>query len=336
MTTLAELKAENAEDKTTEVEETETDPQLVEEATEEAELEAVEEETEDPKEAAEPGEGETEETETEAWMQTDGDKKFTDGDIGAAKKKLRAKLESKHNEETDELKARIAQLEGSNKPAELSRPKRDDFLDSDDPDEAYTDALVDWKMSSHEAKTVAKTSQAEQTRQVEDRQRVINQDVDSHYERAAKLSSESGIAPELYQSSDLTVRRAVESVFPNMGDAITDGLIANLGEGSEKVFYNLGVNEVKRSKFISLLQSDNSGLKASIYLGKLHSELAAPTKRKTKAPKPAASPTGDANVSASNNAAKRKYDKAHTSGKTSEAFKIKREAKKAGVDTNSW
>lgn len=335
---LKQLKEENAAIEAKDAEGTEDAPQAIEEETvEEAEVEAIEGEDTELEADADLVEGDEDKPAIEAWMQTDGDeKKFTDGDIGAAKHKLRAKLESKHSTETDELKARIAQLEqGGNAPKTLNKPMRADYANTDDPDDAYTDALVDWKLANHSAKTAATTTKADQARSIEAHQREVSQNVDSHYERAVKLSADSGIEPAAYQSADLTIRRAVESVFPNQGDVITDGLIANLGEGSEKVFFSLGINEEKRTKFISLLQSDKTGLKASMYLGKLSSELSAPERRTTRAPKPAADLQGTGKR-VSGNAEKRKYDAAHKAGKTAKAFKLKRAAKKAGADTSTW
>lgn len=328
---LAELKAENAAEEV----ETEVSPQEVEEETE---TEVAEVETEVTDEVAEPESEETEETEVEDWMQTDAaEKKFTDGDIGAAKKKLRAKLESKHNDELDKLRTENEQLRSRTpEPKQLNRPKREDFLNSDDQDEAYIDALTDYKMEKASAKQATTVKEGEATRQQNDFQQAVSQEVDQHYERAVKLSEDSGISPELYQSADLKVRQVIESIFPNAGDSTTDHLISNLGEGSEKVFYSLGVNSTKRDKFESLLRSDKTGLKAAIYLGELKSELTAPNKRRTNAPKPAAQIKGDASTTPTGNALKKKYDAAHKKGDVSGAFKLKRAAKKEGIKTSSW
>lgn len=328
---LAELKAENAAEEV----ETEVSPQEVEEETE---TEVAEVETEVTDEVAEPESEETEETEVEDWMQTDAaEKKFTDGDIGAAKKKLRAKLESKHNDELDKLRTENEQLRSRTpEPKQLNRPKREDFRDSDDQDEAYIDALTDYKIEKGAAKQATTVKEQESTRQQNDFQQAVSQEVDQHYERAVKLSEDSGISPELYQSADLKVRQVIESIFPKAGDSTTDHFISNLGEGSEKVFFSLGVNSTKRDKFESLLRSDKTGLKASMYLGELKSELTAPNKRRTNAPKPAAQIKGDASTTPTVNALKKKYDAAHKKGDVSGAFNLKRAAKKEGIKTSSW
>ena len=343
MATLEQLKAENAALEAANEEETTTPPQEVAEETEVIpEVEAVEVEEEESGEVAEPNEDETADTETEDWMQSgdtepQADKKFTDGDIGAAKAKLRAKLERKHDTETDDLKAEIERLKNNQGTAPVkARPTREQFVDANDPDEAYVDAFTDWKLEQNAAKQAASTTQAEVKQRQQDRQVQISKGVDQHYERAAQLSNDSGITPEAYQAADLVVRQAVESVFPDGGDAITDALLASIGPGSEKVAFNLGVNAQKRGEFIQLLRDDPSGIKAGIFLGKQSEKLNAPSKRKTNAPKPAATISGDAKTSSKTSAAKKKYDAAHSKGNTSEAFNIKRAAKAAGADTKTW
>lgn len=332
------MKAENAKLEN----ETLTDPQEVEEELEE---EAVEVESEESEEVAEPEEDEAEETEIESWMQgddqtSDAEKKFTDSDIGAAKKKLKAKLESKHNTEVEQLKAEIEQLRNAGTQVVAQTPtqppKREDFYDNDDPESAYIDALTDWKINNSQSKAQEAELRRAQEARLQQRKAEVDSSVDRHYERAAKLSAESGIAAETYQASDLVVRTTIDSLFPGKGDAITDEFIDLLGEGSEKVLYNLGVNKSRRDQFKTLLQNDPSGLKAGMYLAELKAELSAPSKRKTRAPKPAPNLKGDTNTSSSATALEKKYKAAHKKGDVSEAFKIKREAKKQGVNTNSW
>lgn len=333
--TLDELKAENAAGEV----ETETPPQEVEVETE-PEVAEVEPEVTD--EVAEPDPEETGKTEVEDWMQTDdeqgADKKFTDADIGAAKKKLRAKLESKHSSEVDELKAENERLRSrTTEPKQLNRPKREDFDNHDDPEEAYIDALTDFKFEQSGAKQATKAKEQEATKQHQAQQQLIDSNVDQHYERAVKLSEESGIAAEMYQSADKTIRMAIDAVVPGAGDIIADGLISSLGEGSEKVFYSLGVNGAKRDKLVSLLKEDPGGIKAAMYLGTLKSELTAPQRRKTNAPKPAAQVNGDSNaLSEPHKALKKKYLDADKKGDTQARFDAKMAAKRAGANTSDW
>ena len=334
--TLEELKAENA---AAEVE-VKTPPQEVET---EIEVVAAEVKAEESGEVVEPNEDETEKTEVEDWMQSDepesqADKKYSGEDIGNAKAKLRSKLDKKHNTETDELKAEIERLKNGRVDAKgLNRPKRDDFNDAEDPDEAYIEAFTDWKLEQSQAKAATKTKQGDQLKKAEEFKANVTKGVDQHYERAVELSENSGISPELYQSADLKVRQAVESVFPDAGDVITDTLITNLGKGSEKVFYNLGVNTAKRDEFKKLLSEDSSGMKAAMYLGTLKAELSAPNRRTTNAPSPAANISGDAQ--AGNDpfkADKKAYDNATKNGDTQAAFTARMKAKKAGAKVSNW
>ena len=342
--TLDELKAANAEQEAAaEVEnvaeelDTESPPQADEV---EEDAETVEDELEETTEDAESEEEETGEDDTEDWMQSDShesqaEKKFTDGDIGKAKAKLRAKLEKRHEDEVEKLRAELEALKGGKRAEPLAKPKREDFYDEDDPDEAYFDALTDWKLKTHQAEVKAETQSAELTRKQQEVQQATAKAVDQHYERAVGLSAKSGISAELYQSADYKVRQMVESLYPGAGDNITDALIASMGDGSEKVMYNLGINESRLGELRTRLEQDKNGIKAAIFLGQLNERLSAPQKRKTNAPKPAADAHGD--VQAINQKAlKKKYDAASKSGNTQAAFDARREARKAGVDTSNW
>ena len=297
----------------------------------------------------------------EPWMQSDedesdpdghasdSDKKFTDGDVAAARRKMRAKLEKKHESEKEQLLKRIEDLENNQqkpaatvKPAAVipegttAKPRREQFEDADDPDEAFTDALLDWKMSKRAAETDAKRKKDDQSAAAAEHNRQVEESVDSHYERAANLTTEVGISAERYQAADLSFRQMVETVFPGAGDVIADNLIANLGEGSERVTYNIGINAKRRQELQQLLQADKTGLKAAVYLGQLNAELSGGTKRTSKAPPPAADPQGDEKKTESFRALKRKYNAAHKAGDTQGAFDARREARQAGADTSSW
>lgn len=330
---LSDLKAENAnEEANEEVAPQATEEEALEEAAEvEAEVNLLSD--------AEAEEKETEEAEVEDWMKGDdspAEKKFTDGDIGAAKKKLKAKLESKHQSEVDDLQAQIEALK-RNQPVgggDLVRPSRTDFEDADDPEEAYLEALTDWKLNKNQAEQAASQSQAEMKQRQLEYQAKVTSAVDQHYERALELAEKSGISSDLYQQADLIVRQEVDRLIPGSGDLITDSLIANLGEGSEKVFYSLGVNKAKRAQFSELLKDDPSGIKAAMFLGSLKTELA-PSKRKTNAPTPAPSVNGDRAADPSRRL-KQAYQKASKSGDSQAAFNARREARKSGVDVSNW
>lgn len=336
--TLDELRAENAALEASKA----AAPQA---GAESDEGEAVE--TEEPNgQVAEPGEeGETAEAEAESWMSGDSqesqgaERKFTDKDIGAAKTKLRAKLEREHQSELQRLQAELEAERQKHvlQPAQVGqRPTREQFFDKDDPDEAFAEALVDWKLKSQSVQQATQQQQYEQQRKALEQRQQIEASVDQHYERAAQLAEKSGITPEAYQSADLRVRSAIDQVFPGGGDSITDALISNLGEGSEKVFYNLGVNRARLTELESLLKQDPTGLKASVWLGKLSAELSAPTKRTSNAPAPATQIRGDRNTTEAGRAIHKQYKEAHSSGNTQKAFDLKRKAKAQGINTQTW
>lgn len=295
---------------------------------------------------AEPGEGESEAAaEADDWKKGDdqesqgADKKFTDQDVAAAKSKLRAKLDRQHQSEIEKLQQQLEEERRKHQqvPQIGERPKLENFYDHDNPEEAFAEALVDWKLKSSVAQQQASHQQYEQQRQALEVQRRIEKSVDQHYERAAKLAEASGITPELYQSADLKVREAIESVFPGGGgEGVTNALIANLGEGSEKVLYNLGVNQARRNELVNLLKEDQTGLRASVYLGKLAAELSAPQRKKSNAPAPATQVKGDRPTTEAGRALFKKYQDASKSGDIGLAVRLKREAKASGVNTQTW
>jgi hypothetical protein len=266
------------------------------------------------------------------------EKKFTDKDIGAAKAGLRAKLEKQHQSELDDLRAQLEATRSKQAvQAPSDKPKREDFYDHDDPDEAYFDALSDWKLKDLLAKQQAGTQQYEQQRkQLEVRQR-IETSVEQHYERASSLIAASGISPELYHSADKKVREAIQGVFGGEGgEHVTNALIANLGEGSEKVLYKLGVSPKSLAELTSKLRDDPNGLQAAVYLGKLSAELSAPSRNRSSTPAPATSVKGDANTSDVSRSLMRKYQEAHKRGDTQAAYDIRSEARAKKIDVRTW
>lgn len=280
--------------------------------------------------------------EPESWMKGDdqesqsAEKKFTDSDIGAAKAKVRAKLDVAKSE-IEQLRAQLEEARRSTVAPQLTaRPKRDDFYDQDDPDDAYTEALADWKLNESQARQHQETQQYEFQRRQLEAQKTIESGVDQHYERAATLAAASGISPELYQSADLRVRSAIDGVFPGGGEQVTNALIASLGEGSEKVFYNLGVSPKRLAELTAKLAADPSGLQASTYLGKLSAELTAPLRKRSNTPAPATNVQGDANTTDLGKGLQRKYLEAHKKGDTQAAYDIRREAKAKNINVKSW
>ena len=336
--TLDELKAQNA-DEPSEDSKVTIEP---EQEKSEVQTEEVEEEASEP----EKEEGKQEESETEDWMSEESNDSDNDESgfkpnpqAAAVRKKLRAKLHEK-DDELESLKAKLEQYE-SNPPQVRqeklpARPKLEDF----DYDEAkHEEALDDWydKRAEAKARQVMTSSQTEaQQREASDKQKqAIEQAVNSHYERAAKLVGEGKVSAEKYQTADRVVRESFERLAPKKGDVIVDNLIRtlnSLGEGSEKVMYQLGVNPAKMQEVANLFASDPSGLSTVAMLGKMQANITTPTKRKSSAPAPSKELKGDG--SATPNAYLKKYKAA--GGNIQKRIDVKREAKRNGVDTSEW
>ena len=333
--TLEELKAENAA-----AEEMETEAPQVEE--EVAEAKAVEEETEEQEEAAETSESEAEETDTEAWMQVDEQTSDSEdltvpvATHANVRKKLKGTIKEQ-NSEIEQLKAEIEALKGgvSQKPVQTNHnmPKRPTLEQFDYDEDKYSAAMDNWYEAKIEAKLNATTQQATQETKKQQAEQAIQSAVDRHYENAEKLIEQSGIAPDLYRQADVSVRQAIEEVRPGQGDLVTDFVISVLGEGSERVMYNLGVNKSKLQKLQADLATDPSGMKAVAYLGRLSAELM-PKQRKSNAPPPSRQINGDATSGDPAKSYLKKYKAAGND--VQKRFNIRREAKKAGVDVKNW
>jgi len=276
--TLEELKAANAaEEENSETPETEEE-NFLEESGDEENSETPEVETPDDEE------GEGTEEESEAFLQEDGDEQgdteddekfFTSGDIAAAKRKLKGKLGEKDNE-IEALRQEVNQLKqgvkGGVNPTE--KPKRSDYLDADDPDEAYLDALHEWKSSFQQDNTERRQAALQAKKE-------IDANVDRHYKSAGDLIKKHGISPEVYQQADQSFRSSIEQVLPKKGDIIADFLIASLGEGSDKTVFHIGRNKAKLAEFQSKLLEDPSGVKAAMFIASVNSTLSSPKKYNT-------------------------------------------------------
>jgi len=338
---LDELKAENAKTE----EEAATKPQTVEVETEVKAAEVIPvvvAEDSGTQPDAETDADKTVKTEDESWMASD--ESNAGGEIPnsawkAAREQYKAKLgkvNEDHDSEVARLTAENERLKNGTTSTKLNRPKREDFEEHEDPEDAYIEALTDFKIEQNSATQTAITTEDNATQRQQSLQQDIDNDVDQHYGRAAKLADATNITAELFSSSDKTIRTAIDAVRPGFGDVIVDGLIANLGEGSEKVFYSLGVNEARRDKLTSLLTTDPSGIKAAMYLGTLKAELNAPNNRTTNAPAPAPNLQGDGVNKDPHKQLKKDYEKASASGDMQATFNARMAAKKAGANYKTW
>jgi uncharacterized small protein (DUF1192 family) len=340
MKTLAQLKAENAEN------EVEIDESLPEAEEVETEEEAGEEVAEEDSDSGESGDSETGETELEAWMQTeeqtseDDDKTVPLGALTSVRAKLKGRI-GERDEEIERLKAENEALkQGGQAQAQVPATVTDmpKLEDHEYDDAKYQQAMTTWMAQQVQSQVAQATQASTQTAAQVEAQKSMEKAVDDHYQRAAKLAEESGITVDLYQGADLAVRQAIESVRPKQGDQVADYFISQLGEGSEKVMYYLGRNKAAQDKLRSSLITDPSGISAALYLGELKSTVASPQKRTSRAPKPATEIKGDESGSVTSQAKRllSKYKAAHKQGGGQAAYNAKKEAKAAGIDTSNW
>ena len=327
--TLAELKAENA---AAEQAQAKTEAPEVKEELETVQPEAKEQtgetETEGESTEVEAKTAEAWEAEEDDPASTDSDKKFSDSDIAAVRRKLKAKLGEK-DEELERLKLEVQALkQGTQRPAQ--DVGKVPTLEAHDYDEGkYAAAMQVWVRDQVQGATKATELQTRQAQQ----QQALQSQVESHYERAEKLVRERTIDPDLYHAADRSFRQTIESALPGQGDMVADQLIARLGEGSEKVTFYLGRNATEKETFSAKLREDPSGLSASMYLGRLLSKVSMPVQKTTKAPAPAARAEGGESSSTDASNLKRKYEKATD---VQDRIDIKRQAKRSGIDVKNW
>ncbi len=335
---LDDLKAENA------VAEVETE-----------EVAEIDEGIETPEvdESAEVEEEQPPEEVTEKWLQTEGEEeskdrergelKFTDSDVAKAKKKYAAKmsarLERDHETQIAELQSKIKELENravtpatSTQAPVVHVPKLSDF---DYDEDRFNSAMASWHHDRAMQEAQAQTQKFEQERKLKTLQAARQENVEAHYERAAKLIESANISAETYQNADRNVREVFDSVTPGNGDAATDHAISLLGEDSEKVMYYIGRNQQVQETLRQKLLQDPNGHAATVYLGKLAAEIVLPSKRKSTAPKPAPVLDGK-KPSKSGEADRQRYLRAHKNNDLQEAIAIKMAAKAKGVDTTTW
>lgn len=332
--TLAQIKQENV--KAEPIEDTpkpQIDDQPIEEAkTDEEILPEQESDAETEKE-------EGKEESLESWMNVEessnSEPTFSGSDIAAAKKNLRTKLEKRHDVEVDELKNKIQKLEANTNIEQAvhtgTKPKRDDYYSSDDPDDAYEEAVYKWRRTQEAS---AKTKE-DNNRQVQEFKSNQELSVNNHYERAQELINKHDITSEAYQDADMAFRKVFDSVKPGQGDALANEVISLMGEGSEKVAYYIGRNPKAQQEIKQALIDDPRGFKVMRLMGKYDAVVSSPTKRVTRAPKPNTEVRGD-QASTRISQLKKQYETAHSKGDGQKAFNLKREAKRNGENVNTW
>lgn len=345
--TLSELKRLNSESETTD----------------EHETEILEEEEQDTAEQQEPLEGaelvdQNEAEDVPAWLQTGEEEETSSEDdvkvplsahIAQRKKfqgninGLRTDIETKDSQiealsqTIQELRDAIQPKTGTKAAADVELPPvLSDFEEEDNPEIAHQKAILDWSMRTFEKRqqqTEARKKQAHMSQQRE-------QELTRHYERAGALIEAGQLTPDEYRSADAFVRQAIEMTRPGEGKTIFNTLFADLGKGSEKVLISLYRNSANLSQLQQELTSDQTGIRASMFLGRLAADFERTSSRTTisSAPKPGSkvSGTGKRTTNTSERKLRKAYDDAHKRGDFQGAFAAKKQAKAGGVDVSRW
>jgi hypothetical protein len=354
---LNELKEQNAETETkTEdnqnvVEQEVLDDENINEEVAEKADDSQEDDTED---------GSTEGGELESWQLTEDETSENDQtgfvpNAEAAKKRKQnkvlrgtvkeqdSKIESQDSEiellrkQVEKLKAGITSNIAPIAPTLSPRPTREDFgydeVKYDNALDKWNDDKVEMRINNLNQSSIKK--QQEEEAQLKSQQAQKNS-LDDHYARAEKLIDSGKVSADNYNAADVNVRRALETVFPNAGDQMADRIIAtlnSLGDGSEKVMYQLGVNNSKLNEFINTVKADPTGLSMMAHLGKLHSDISNPAKRRSNAPKPATRVSGDSQTKNGHGSMFKQWSK---STDVQSRISLKRKAKAAGEDVSKW
>ena len=298
----------------------------------------------------------SQEVELESWQVTEDTETSDDEQKGgfvpnheAAKRRkknqaLRGEIKEKDSE-LDDLRKQVEALQSGTAPkaeqeqAALVRPTREQFdYDDDAYDKAvdnYYDAKLDRKIDSRTKDSTEKATQATQQQAFADNQK---KNLDAHYERAGKLVEDGKLTEESFRNADTLVRKALDSIKPGYGDMLTDSLIStlnSLGDGSEKVMYQLGVNPAKLLELQNKLITDPSGLSASMFLGQLQAKAQTPSKRRSQAPTPGSKVEGEGGNNGNVSTLQKQYNKIDDND-VQARISFKRQAKKNGIDTNNW
>ena len=316
------------------------------------ELAASEKDQDEESESLEGLDDETkDEAPVELWMQEEeqtslnnDNESFDSSDMARLRRKLKAKNEEKDDEikqlkrEMEELRTgQTNQSTAQTSVKAIARPKLEDF---DYDEDEYNIAIDNYYFNRMSQNNEQSQSKAQQEQEQQKAQQLHQSKLDSHYEQVQDLISSNTLTAEMYQNSEVVLRKALDNVSKGNGDNLTDTIIAqltNMGTGGAKVITHLGRNETNRNRLVTALTNDPSGLSMMGILGELKATLtSAPSKKISSAPKPSAKLSGGEN--GGDNAAKlaRKYKEAHKKGDSQAAFNAKREAKAAGISTRNW
>ncbi len=348
--TLKELKAENAA-----AEAPANDAPVLDkkEIIEDEYVEVVEEVKADDTESKPEDDG-SQDVELEGWQLTEDTETSEDEQKGgfvpnreAATRRrknqaLRGEIKEKDGE-LEELRKQVKALQSGAAPkveqeqAALVRPTREHFDYDDDAYDAAVDKYYDDKLDRKiDTRTKDSTEKANQATQQQAFVEAQKKNLDAHYERAGKLVEDGKLTEESFRNADTLVRQALDSIKPGYGDMLTNNLIStlnSLGDGSEKVMYQLGVNPAKLQELQNKLITDPSGLSASMFLGQLQAKAQTPSKRRSQAPTPGSKVDGEGGNNGNVSTLQKQYNKLT---EPQDRISFKRKAKKNGTDTSNW
>lgn len=309
-----------------------TEAEEVEELDEEVEPEAEETEPE-----MEEGEAETEEDVPE-FAKSESDKK----DLVPLAKHLDVKF--KLRGEVSERDAKIAELEQKLAQVQAAPPQHIEDLEIAKEAWEFDGTTEEYQRykAQIDARNAIKLQRAEQQRQAnEQRQREeaarVEAELDKYYDRVSVLIAKGEVKtltqPEQYKAAENTVIKSLDSIT-KQGQAVFNKMVAELGEGAEKVVYHLGVNSESRQAFESQLRADPTGIRAAMFLAEKKALFnSKPTVKPKPVPKPDVPLQGKAPKVSSYETAFRKAEKA---GDSSGMLAASRAARAAGINPDNW
>lgn len=285
-------------------------------------------------EGTEPEVTESEDFELELDGESEPDQQKPSAEAALIHKLTKQRHKRKEAEdEVAELRRKLEQYEsGQSAPQQRQQaapaaelPQFPDMYDKGiDGDRAkYDQAVKAWFAASKEAEQ----AQSKQSQQTDQYRQQLEEKSTNLAKRTAKFMTENKIKPERVISA---IERATSEI-----DSVTkvDGALAHLldsvGDGSERVAYYIGTNETAMSKIKEALAKDPNGLSTIALMTRMAEKLKPKHSTKTsKAPSPDEPLRGDGSPVTARRL-QEKYDKAST---PQEMFKLRQEAKKAGVE----
>jgi len=313
----------------------------VTEAEEVEETEEVETDAEEVEQESVTEEGEAEEAEEQPeWAKAESDKEK--GAVPVAKHveikhKLQGKIADK-DARIAELEQKLAERE-SYQPSSITNrlqiPK--EAWEFDGTPEEY--AIYKAEIDASNALIIQgdkQQRQAEEARLREESARV-EAELDKYYDRVSALIAKGEVKtltqPEQYKAAENTVIKSLDSITKK-GQAVFNKMIAELGEGAEKVVYHLGVNSESRQALESQLRADPTGIRAAMFLAEKKALFnSKPTVKPKPVPKPDVPLQGKAPKVTNHKAA---YLKAEKAGDYEAASAARKAARAAGENPNNW